>query len=58
MHVCSGMYYLQAVTPPNTQQVPSFPTPMPTAAAVAAAAVTAKITAMDAVLVSPFSITD
>lgn len=41
---------LQAVTPPNTMQVPSFPAPMPTAAAVAAAAVTAKITAMDAVV--------
>ena len=40
----------QAVSPPNTMQVSSFPAPMPTAAAVAAAAVTAKITAMDAVV--------
>jgi len=51
-----GGQYLRvgkAVTPPNTQQVPSFPTPMPTAAAVAAAAVTAKITAMDAVTTLP-----
>jgi len=47
---------LQAVSPPNTMQVSSFPAPMPTAAAVAAAAVTAKITAMDAIVpVSAFS---
>lgn len=48
-----GGQYLRvgrAVTPPNTMQVPSFPAPMPTAAAVAAAAVTAKISAMDAVV--------
>lgn len=44
---------LQAVTPPNTMQVSSFPAPMPTAAAVAAAAVTAKITAMDAIVSIP-----
>lgn len=48
-----GGQYLRvgkAVTPPCIQQVPSFPTPMPTKAAVAAATVTAKITAMDAVM--------
>jgi poly(U)-binding-splicing factor PUF60 len=47
-----GGQYLRvgrAVSPPNAVQIPTFPAPMPTAAAVAAAAVTAKISALDAV---------